>query len=229
MTSQTSIEYGLNERITTPGSLGVGVITNESKVRFVITNAGPSNLIRIRVRINNQPNWTTLANFTGNVSQIVNVFTWDELEVITLVYQSLSDQVSIVAASFDGAKVTITTPGGTITDVNTMAFTSTDNSVIITANETLGTVNFASVGTGGSNFSASFTIADWTGPVGSTWVYEVPSFAHNKANPIVEVFELIALDDYQVYVETIVDSTNNVKITVPVSPDLRFDGKLIIS
>jgi len=188
MNGINDLVYGLNQRIQAPGSLGVGTVANESKVRFVISNAGLSNLVRVRARINNQPNWTTLVDYTGNTNEYVDVHTWDQIEVIVLVFQSLSDVVSIVASSFDGSALSVITPSGTITNAAAMQFTSTDNSVIITADDSTGIINFASVGAGGAHSESSFVIADWVGPTLGLYSISVPFATHGKINPIAQVF-----------------------------------------
>jgi hypothetical protein len=230
MNGTNDLVYALNQRVYAPGSLGVGTVTDESKVRFVITNAGLSNLVRVRARVNNQPNWTTLIDFTGNVNEAVDVFTWDELEVLVLVYQSLSDQVSIVASSFDGANVSISTPGGDLLDVNTMHFTSSDSSITITADDSTNTIDFITVGGGDSTpYTQDFIIGDWVGPSLGAYTIIVPFATHSKQDPIIEVFETIVSDNELVNVNILVDVSFNITISVSSDPDLRFAGKIIIS
>jgi hypothetical protein len=59
--------YGLNKQITGTGSLGIGNVKDESKVRFAISQAGPANVIRIRARIIGQVQYTS-ASYAGFVS-----------------------------------------------------------------------------------------------------------------------------------------------------------------
>ncbi len=223
--------YALNNRVYGPGSLGVGTVTNEAKIRFVITNAGMANVVRVRARINNQPNWTTLIDFNGNANEVVDVFTWDQVEVIVLVYNSLSDQISIVASSFDAAVISVSTPNGDVTDINTINFTSSDNSITISGDTVTGTVDFIVAGGGASaKYAQSFNATtDWSGPSLGLYSITVPQVTHAKTNPTVDLFELVASDNEQVFAEIDVDGSDNVTISVLQSPDLRFAGKLIIS
>lgn len=222
--------YGLNQRVTVPGSLGIGTVTNEGKIRFVITNAGPANIVRVRARIVGQTGWATISDLTGSVNVAVDVFTYDQVEVIVLTYDSLTDHILVVAQSFDGAVMSINTPDGGIDDVNNITFTSDDNSVIITSDPGTGTINFAAVSGGTPNYVGVFNATtDWTGPSSGLYTRTVTFATHAKANPVVEVFETNGLVFDEVYTEITVNASYDVTIKVTESPDLRFAGKLIVS
>lgn len=226
MNNLNDLVYGLNQTFSAPGSLGVGNVKNEGKVRFVVSNAGLSNLVRIRARINNQPSWVTLVDIVGNDNVLVDVDTYDQIEPIVLVYSSLSDRVSIVASSYDGTNISIATLSGEITNASALNFTSSDSSVIITANDATSTIDFVAVGGGGgSNYSLDFLIADWGTPSGGFYTISVPFLTHLHANPSVSVLEA----GEEVFVNVDIDGSNNVSITIPENPDVRFDGTLIIS
>lgn len=140
---QNDLVYALNQIVTGPGSLGIGLVKDEGKVRVVITGAGPSNLVRIRGRINNQDTWDTLAEFTGNVNELVEVFTYDQLEALCIVFEATNGyDFKIVASSFDSNKLTIETPDGTLDNFNTLTFESSDNSIDIVADPLTGTIDF---------------------------------------------------------------------------------------
>ena len=112
--------YALNQLITSAGSLGIGNVSNESKVRFIITNAGSNNSIRVRARLNNSTTWTVLVDLVGNVNQVIDVYTWDQLEVICTVYETTGAGVLIVANSFDetgGGSGSVTSVNGQQGDV----------------------------------------------------------------------------------------------------------------
>lgn len=227
-----SLVYALNQTVTTTGSLGIGVIRDEGKVRFVITDAGPANIVRVRARITGQAGWATLANLTGNVNEAVDVFTYDEIEVIVLVYDSLSNHVIVIAESFDGSVISVNTPDGGIDNFNTITFTSNDASVAITSNPATGTIDFAVVGggVGSANYASSFNATtDWSGPTSGLYSKTVAFATHAKANPIVETFETNGAVFDLVNTEVSVDASYNVSILVTEIPDLRFAGKLIIS
>lgn len=230
--SDTNLVYALNNLVTGPGSLGIGTVTNESKVRFVITNADVSNLIRIRARINNQPTWTTLADLSGSINEVVDVFTWDQIEAIVLVYSSLSDRILVNASSYDSSIFTIETPDGELSDISNVIFTSSDDSVIITGDPDAGTIDFISVGGGGGtpDYVATFNdTSDWSGPSSGFYSQSIPLSTHHKTNPTVDLFETVSGNNEQVMADISVDGSYVVTIKVPQTPDLRFAGKIIIS
>lgn len=224
--------YGLNRRIMEPGSLGIGTVTNEGKIRFVITNAGLANVVRVRARIVGQTGWTTIADLTGSVNQAVDVFTYDEVEVVVLVFASNTDHILLIAQSFDGSVISINTPDGGIDDINTLNFTSSDNSVLITSDPGTGTIDFVAVGGGGGipdyidTFNAT---SDWAGPALDVYSKVVAFATHGKSSPTVDVFETSGAVLDLVYASVSVDAAYNITLTVTSSPDLRFAGKLIIS
>jgi len=227
------LTYALNRKIIAPGSLGIGVVQNEGKVRFVITDAGGANLVRVRARIVNQPTWTTLADFTGNVNEAVDVFTYDEIEVLCLVFSTTAQGgVNIVASSFDGSVISISTPSGDIDNINTVVFTSVDASIVFNTNPTTGTIDFSAVGGGGgsSSYSQIFNVtSDWAGPSGGCYTFTVLQSSHNKTNPTIHIYELSGSDYLEVDTGVKIDSSDDVIITVSSTPDLRFVGKIVIS
>ena len=82
--SNSSLIYALNQLVFVPGSLGIGLIKDEGKVRFVISGAGVANIVRIRARIVNQTTWVTLQDLTGNGNTLIDIFAYDEIEAIIL-------------------------------------------------------------------------------------------------------------------------------------------------
>lgn len=80
-----------------------------------------------------------------------------------------------------------------------------------------------------SNYSEVFNnTTDWTLDVDSYFI-TVTKAIHKKDNPIVQTLELSGLDYVEVTTGVRVDASENVIITVNSTPDLRFEGKLIIS
>lgn len=226
-----ALTYAIKQTVYAPGSLGIGGVTNEGKIRFVVTNAGLANVVRVRARINGQTGWTTISDLTGSVNVAVDVFTYDEVEVIVLVFASNTDHVLIVASSFDGSVISINTPDGGIDDINTITFTSSDNSVLITSNPGTGTIDFVSVGGGGvPDYLDTFNdTTDWSGPSLGVYSRVVAFVTHAKPSPTVDVFETDGAVLDLVYASVSVDAAYNITLTVTSSPDLRFSGKLIIS
>ena len=89
----------------------------------------------------------------------------------------------------------------------------------------------ASVGSGSSfpphtqSFNAT---SSWT-LNGSDYEITVLESNHSQgANVLVQVYELVGTDYQQVIVDVVKNSIGNVTIKVNASPDLRFEGKLVI-
>jgi hypothetical protein len=220
--------YGLNRQITTIGSLGIGLVKDESRVRFVTSFCGPANVFRVRARITGQGSWNTLADLTGNVNEVVDVFTWDEIEVVCLVYDSTESSVKIVATSFDNALGPLfRLPDDTEVESSIVTFTSSDNSVTITGDSVTGVIDFVAIGGGAaSKYTQEFdNTSDWT-LNGANYEIEIEQTTHLKGtSPFIFV-----LDSANEIVETgkTIDSSGNILITVNSNPDLRFSGKLVI-
>jgi len=171
---QTDLIYGLNEIVTEPGSLGIGVVKDEGKVRFVITGAGASNEVLVRGRINNQQTWNILATLTGNVNQLVEVFTYDELEVLCTVFDPVNGyDFRLVASSFDSNNLTVVTPDGTLDNFNTLTLTSLDETIIFTTDPLTGTIDLSAVGGGGGGGYQAFANLAAFPPVGTVGIIYV--------------------------------------------------------
>jgi hypothetical protein len=228
MSNQNYLVYALNKQVTNVGSLGIGNVKDESKIRFSITNAGPANVFRVRARIVGQPDWTTLIDYTGNVNTDLDVFSWDQIEVICLVYDSLSNFVRIVASSFDSqAGSTYQLPDSSEVEGSVIKFTSNDNSVTIVGDPINNEIDF-SVGIVGSisKYVESFNDStDWTLNV-DEYTISIDQVTHEKGvNPSVYVLDNV---DDVVQVTTNIDNLGNIIISVSATPDLRFAGKVII-
>lgn len=78
-------------------------------------------------------------------------------------------------------------------------------------------------------YLANFIIASWTLSAGE-YVIEYPKTLHSKGdNPIVQVFEL-ELGQYSPVIMTVeVTNIGLVRLRIPQTPDLRFEGKVIIA
>lgn len=227
--SVPGLVYGLNQQITGPGSLGIGNVKDEAKVRFVTSFAGPANLFRVRARIVGQGSWNTIANLTGIVNTVVDVFTWDEIEVICLVYDSSVNSVKIVATSFDNAVgPTFQLPDSTEVEGTVIKFTSIDNSVVFTGDPVTGEIDF-SVPTAAGKYVESFATGDWSLNV-DHYELSIPEVTHGVGtDPKVQVFELSGAVYDLVDLEVEVTATGDIIIKVSQSPDLRFTGKIVIS
>ena len=87
-------------------------------------------------------------------------------------------------------------------------------------------------GSGGSNPShvALFdATTSWSGPSGGEYSISISEVVHGQgASPQVQVFEKNGTDYEEVVVFITVNASGDVTIKVPDTPDLRFEGKLII-
>lgn len=224
--------YALNQLVTVPGSLGIGNIKDEGKIRFVITGAGPANVVRVRARLTNQLTWVNLIDITANDNQLIDVIGYDQLEVICLVFNSLNGiGFNIVASSFDGTSLYITTPDGTIDGAVTLNFVSSNGTVDISGNPVTGEVDFRVTAASGARipYPVTFIIADW---VLDGSLYKITVLESNHilgVNPTINVFENATTNFEEVEIGYELNPVGDVTITVPQTPDLRFDGKIIIS
>lgn len=78
------------------------------------------------------------------------------------------------------------------------------------------------------NYGQTFVIADWTLSV-DTYSLVIPKATHGKDNPIILVYEADGANFIQVETGVRIDASENVTLTINATPDLRFDGKLVIS
>jgi hypothetical protein len=95
------------------------------------------------------------------------------------------------------------------------------------------TQNLDFTGSGGGGpaprYTASFTSSgSWT-TSGSDYTYSVPVSTHAQGvNPNVQVYQLISGSYELVNVNTNVDTSGNIMLTVSGTPDNRFDGLILI-
>lgn len=85
-------------------------------------------------------------------------------------------------------------------------------------------------GGGGSvvKYSATFLIAAWTLNSGM-YEYSVPQSTHAAGtSPNVQVFQLVTSNYEFVQPAVIVNASGDITLQVTSSPDLRFDGKIIV-
>jgi len=137
----------INKAIFSTQVIGVFDINDETKVRFVVENAGPSNVIEIRARLLGQPNFYALQTLTGSVNEVINVATYEELQIECTTFDPITDKVNLYAASFNeaggSAIESIGVPSGSdITNADTLEFTSSDNSINISGDNLTKTIDF---------------------------------------------------------------------------------------
>jgi len=72
-------------------------------------------------------------------------------------------------------------------------------------------------------------VSEW-GVVGSDYEIEIAQSTHNRGtSPQVQVFEKVLTDYVEVVVDILVKSNGNIVIKVSQTPDLRFEGRVVIS
>jgi hypothetical protein len=218
--------------VKTFSNLDVG---DESKIRIVIENAQAGNTVVVRGKLSGQSNYVNLKTLTGNVNENINVFTYDLIEIECTAFVSLSNFVKIIARSFSQAggsaiETIGVTSGDTLTDVESLSFISSDNSVEIIGDDNNKTIDIKVSPAFGGNFTDTFIVGDWNGPLSGSYYITYTEVVHEQGTaPTVEVYELIMGEYHKVQIATLVDSSGNVTIQVPQLPDLRFQGLIIIN
>lgn len=234
--SQNNLKFALNQYIQATGVLVNGSdISDESKVRFVIENAGGGNTVVVKGKISGEGGFSTvLATLSGSVNQVVNVSTYDQIHIECTVYSTTSNGVKVVASSFNdagGAAIDlIGVPSGTSLDgFSEFSFTSSDSSVSITGDNVLKEIDFTVSPTLGGTYSNPFLIADWNLSA-PNYNITISAGTHGKGlEPKVSVYEKSGTDYIEVTLgELRVTNTGTVSLAVNSSPDLRFDGKILI-
>ena len=156
------LKYAVLEQITGPIVFPPANISDETKIRFVIENASGGNTMVVSARINGQTDWDLLATITGNDKSVVTVSTYDELKLECTSYASASNYVKVVASSFNdaGGSTTIDAPSGGQINSDHVSFTSSDDSVIITANPINNTIDFVTAETSPQAINVSYSNAE---------------------------------------------------------------------
>lgn len=130
-------------------------IFDDSKIKLIVINAGPTNVITVRGRIQGQPTWDIIGTLTGNETKELNVKTFDFLQLECTNYDSPSNYLGVIGSGFNSASggglESVTTPTGTLTDLETLEFESSDSSVIIES-VSPNTINLKMSGTAGNAF-----------------------------------------------------------------------------
>lgn len=224
--------YALNEIVTQVGFIRQGIVKDEGTVRFIITGAGPSNQVVVRGRIFNQSTWDDLVTFTGNVNELVQVFTYDEIEVVCTVFSAQNGyDFRLVASSFDSSKITVVTPDGTIDNFNTLTLTSSDDTILFDTDLSTGTIDLSASAASAAITKKiiEFTTADWT-LSGDEYLLTVTAATHTKGiNPEVVVLENTGTEFAEVILYKAINASGDLLLAVSAIPDNRFAGKLIIT
>lgn len=227
----TELKTNFVQTLTGPEVLPIAKIGDESKVRVVIEGATGGNEVTISGRIIGQSDWDLLAEIVGSDKLVVNVSTYDEMLVECTTFASSTNLIKVILSSFNeaGGTTTIDAPTGGSVSGEDLTFTSSDDSVIITADPDTNTIDFVAVGGGGSvpKYATIIQVSDWVGPSAGEYSLSIPFTFHGKVNPVVTCMEESGAD-FEVVDAAIFLTGNDVKILVLSTPDTRFAGKIII-
>ena len=225
------IKTNFVETLTETKVLPTTYISDEGKLRVVIEQASGGNVVVIRGRITGQDDWDILDTLNGSVKKVVSVATYDELQIECTVYAPVTNLVKVIVSSFNeaGGSTSIDAPSGGTISSDSIAFTSSDGSVIIIADENTNSIDFQAAGGGGSSakYVKTVILSDWVGPSAGEYSLTIPFSFHAKANPVVTCLETNG-SDFDLIDAAILLTNNDVKIVVLSTPDTRFVGKIFI-
>jgi len=79
-------KLGINVFVLSTGIIGNYDISDNDSVRFVVENAGPSNVFQIRMKLDAQNGWTDVKTISGSKSEVLKTDTYDlmQIECLTL-------------------------------------------------------------------------------------------------------------------------------------------------
>ncbi len=143
------IKTAFSEIVTTSGEVTTLIVSDEDKLRIVISNAGVTNTIVVSGRILEQDDWDIIKTITSNCKEVLNISTYDYVKVECTTFDSLNGVVKVIASSFNsaGGATEIGVPTGDllVKDTEVISFTSSNSSIIITGDNTLKTVDFVAI------------------------------------------------------------------------------------
>lgn len=134
------LKLRINKVLTSTQNLGIFDITDESKIRVIIEDAGPSNIFEFSVRLKGQSNFLPLQTLVGSVNQLLNIYTYEEILIKCTAFDAIDSQIKIHIASFSeaggSAIESIGVPSGNpLTNFNSFDLTSSNNSINIVGDD----------------------------------------------------------------------------------------------
>lgn len=128
-------KFGIKKYLTQAEVFAPDVdIFNDSKIKIIVGNAGVTNVINVYGRIQGQKTWDLIDSITGNGTKDFNVKLFDFVRLDCTVFDS-TGRVEVTGSGFNnvsgGGLESISTPSGDLSDLETLEFTSSDNSVLI--------------------------------------------------------------------------------------------------
>ena len=163
--SENPNKFRLNEVVSSIGiieRLNRGVYysffpaRDDDKIRIVIEEAGVTNRVVIRARINNATYFDEIGVINGPGTLIVSVKTYDEVQIEVTLFDAPSGRFRLLASGFNiaGGEVEVSTPAGlSSSGTDTLEFTSTDGTVTITG-DGAGGIDLSVPAVVGVNFKA---------------------------------------------------------------------------
>jgi hypothetical protein len=127
---------------------------DDDKLRLTAEECGVANSIVVRGRVQGGVNWSNLKTLTGAGSILVNVSTYDEVQIEVTNLDAPSGRFKLIASGFSiaGGDLQVSAPFGVTSEGTTeLTFTSNDSTVVITTDED-GGVDFSVTATSGANF-----------------------------------------------------------------------------
>ncbi len=125
----------------------------DSKIKMIVSNAGATNTIVVYGRIQGQKTWDVIDSIVGSITKEINVKDFDFIRMECTVFDG--SYIGVVGSGFNyasgGGLETVSTPSGDLTNIETLEFTSSDNSVVIEAISP-NQVNLKMSGTAGNAF-----------------------------------------------------------------------------
>jgi hypothetical protein len=226
-------KLGIQSLVTGTKSFGEFDIDTDGKIKFTSVNAGPNFTIEVKGRIEAQKNFTFIANVVGPAEQVVDVIQWDFLQINVTVYDSISHYVEVNASGFNddtAALRQISVPNGdNLTGVSEITFKSSDGSVTITGDSADGSIDFVSAGGGSTTkYTKTVLLTDWVGPSSNAYTLTIAHSFHGIPNPQVVCYETAGAEFEQILAPIKIDTSHNITITVPSTPDTRFIGKIVV-
>lgn len=119
----------------------------DDKIRIVVEEAGITNRVIIRGRIQNATGYDVLGTINGSSSLLVSTKTYDEIQIEVTLFDAPSGRFKLLASGFNiaGGDIEVSTPAGLPSSgSDALSFTSNDATVTITGD-----------GAGGVDFSVS--------------------------------------------------------------------------
>lgn len=230
MANPYEIKIAFDKQIKSTGIIETAIVSDESKIRIIIANSTAGNTILVKGRITGQTDWDTIISVSGNIKQVVNISTYDQVQLECTAYASSSDHVKVIASSFNpaGGSTTIDVPSGGIVSNDEIIFTSSNSSVSIVSNPSINTIDFITSSAPATKYQTTFNnTSDWT-LNGSNYELTILSATHGKANPVTQTYEIIAGVEDMVFPTIIKTAINEVILQVSQVPDNRYNGRIII-